>query len=77
MPWVSRSEYHYLCARAEKADLYFDRMVKITEAHDARRQQVRHLRKTIHRLRSDVGAAVNIAVREAHVLPSSAGEPKS
>lgn len=56
MPWISRREYEAMVARQE---YLVDRLAE-------RRDQVRDLRRAIHKLRSDVGRAVNDAVREAH-----------
>lgn len=67
MPWVSRDTLRWY---RERDDLAHQRALELREVREreaARRAQVRHLRKTIHRLRADVGRAVNIAVREAHV----------
>jgi DNA-binding cell septation regulator SpoVG len=61
-----------------KYDLLLKHNVQLMERNDElavmlddRRAQVRDLRRAIHRLRSEVGAAVNTAVREAHAPPST------
>lgn len=72
MPWVSRRDYDYLMHTIGVLEKQNRRLARSV---DDRTEQVRELRRSIHRLRSEVGAAVNIAVRQAHAVKQVKADP--